>query len=35
MADDAKIGRPWSDEELDAIVSDYFAMLTAELSGQS
>lgn len=35
MADDEKIGKPWSDEELDAIVSDYFAMLTAELSGQS
>lgn len=35
MADDEKIGRPWSDKELDAIVSDYFAMLTAELSGQS
>lgn len=35
MADDEKIGKPWSDEELDAIVSDYFAMLTAELSGWS
>jgi len=35
MADDEKIGKTWSDEELDAIVSDYFAMLTAELSGQS
>ena len=30
MADDEKIGKPWSDLELDAIVSDYFAMLTAE-----
>lgn len=35
MADDERIGKTWSDEELDAIVSDYFAMLTAELSGQS
>ena len=35
MADDEKIGKPWSDEELDAIVADYFAMLTAEFSGQS
>lgn len=34
MADEDKIGTPWSDDELDAIVSDYFAMLTAELSGQ-
>jgi hypothetical protein len=35
MADEERIGKPWSDEELDAIVSDYFAMLTAELAGQS
>jgi hypothetical protein len=34
VADDEKIGKPWSDDELDAIVADYFAMLTAELSGQ-
>lgn len=34
MADEDKIGRPWADDELDAIVADYFAMLTAELSGQ-
>lgn len=34
MADDEKIGRPWDDAELDAIVADYFAMLKAELSGQ-
>jgi hypothetical protein len=32
-ADDAKIGTPWSDDELDAIVADYFFMLTAERSG--
>ena len=25
---------PWSDEENDAIVADYFAMLDAELSGR-
>ena len=35
MADPEKIGRPWSDDELDAIVADYFAMLDAELSRRS
>lgn len=34
MADEEKIGRPWDDAELDAIVADYFAMLTAELGGR-
>lgn len=34
MADEDKIGKPWGDDELDAIVADYFAMLTAELAGQ-
>ncbi len=34
MADDAKIGTHWQDDELDAIVADYFAMLQADLSGQ-
>jgi Domain of unknown function (DUF3883) len=34
MADQEKIGRPWSDDELDAIVADYFSMLRAELSRQ-
>jgi hypothetical protein len=34
MADEEKIGRPWSDDELDAIVADYFSMLRAELSRQ-
>jgi hypothetical protein len=34
MADEAKIGTNWQDEELDAIVADYFAMLAADLSGQ-
>src|SRR6266849_10028166 len=33
MADESKIGTPWQDDELDAIVSDYFAMLAADLSG--
>ena len=32
MADDSKIGTPWRDDELDAIVADYFAMLAADLS---
>jgi hypothetical protein len=35
MVDEEKIGRPWSDDELDSIVADYFSMLTAELSRQS
>jgi Domain of unknown function (DUF3883) len=35
MADQEKIGKPWSDDELDAIVADYFSMLRAELSRQS
>jgi Domain of unknown function (DUF3883) len=34
MADEEKIGRSWSDDELDAIVADYFSMLRAELSRQ-
>ena len=34
MADQEKIGKPWSDDELDAIVADYFSMLRAELSRQ-
>jgi hypothetical protein len=32
MADESKIGTPWQDDELDAIVADYFSMLDAELS---
>lgn len=35
MADQEKIGKPWDDDELDAIVADYFAMLRNELAGQS
>src|ERR1051326_8483860 len=34
MADERKIGTDWQDDELDAIVADYFAMLAADLSGQ-
>src|ERR1700678_3051458 len=34
MADEAKIGTNWQDDELDAIVTDYFAMLAADLSGR-
>src|SRR5208282_6520175 len=34
MADATKIGTNWQDDELDAIVGDYFAMLAADLSGQ-
>lgn len=33
MADQEKVGKPWRDDELDAIVSDYFAMLQADLAG--
>jgi hypothetical protein len=32
LADQEKIGTPWTDDELDAIIADYFAMLDAELS---
>lgn len=34
VADQDKIGKDWSGDELDAIVADYFAMLRAERSGQ-
>ena len=34
MADEIKSGRPWQDDELDAIIEDYFAMLKAEISGE-
>ncbi len=34
MADDEKIGKPWRDDELDAIIADYFAMLSAEIAGE-
>src|SRR5262249_23934687 len=32
LADQDKIGTPWRDDELDAIIADYFAMLDAELA---
>jgi Domain of unknown function (DUF3883) len=31
LADQDKIGTPWRDDELDAIIADYFSMLQAEL----
>ena len=34
MADDKKFGTPWQDDELDAIIADYFVMLAADLAGQ-
>ncbi|HEU5341128.1 DUF3883 domain-containing protein [Edaphobacter sp.] len=34
MPDESKFGTPWQDDELDAIVADYFVMLDADLSGQ-
>jgi hypothetical protein len=34
MADEEKIGTLWRDDELDAIVADYFDMLQADLSRQ-
>lgn len=34
MADGAKIGTDWKDDELDAIVADYFEMLAADLAGR-
>ncbi|MGA7796969.1 MAG: DUF3883 domain-containing protein [Candidatus Acidiferrales bacterium] len=34
MADETKIGTHWGNDELDAIVADYFSMLTADLSGR-
>src|SRR5690349_1868522 len=34
MADQGKIGRAWSDDELDAIVADYFAMLSSDIAGR-
>lgn len=35
VADQEKVGTIWNDDELDAIVADYFAMLNAELAHQS
>ena len=33
MADEKKVGKPWQDDELDAIIADYFDMLSADLAG--
>ncbi|CAO3372724.1 DUF3883 domain-containing protein [Azospirillum argentinense] len=35
MADESKIGTPWRDDELDAIIADYFAMLMTDLAGEA
>jgi hypothetical protein len=35
MADETKRGTNWQDDELDAIVADYFAMLAADLAGRA
>src|SRR3954470_25048141 len=35
MADPSKIGTDWQGDELDAIVADYFDMLTMDLAGRS
>lgn len=34
MADPSKIGKDWTDDELDLIVEDHFAMLAAEQAGE-
>jgi hypothetical protein len=34
LVDQEKIGKPWSDDELDVIVADYFSMLGSELARQ-
>jgi hypothetical protein len=35
MADEAKVGTHWQDDELDAIVAAYFDMLAADFAGRS
>src|SRR5260370_14476501 len=35
MADEAKIGTNWENDELDVIVADYFAMLAEDLAGRA
>jgi hypothetical protein len=32
MVDESKIGTNWQEDELEAIVADYFGMLTADLA---
>jgi hypothetical protein len=34
MADEEKYGTTWQDDELDAIVADYFVMLSADMAGE-
>ena len=34
MADQSRVGTDWSPDELDAIVAEYFAMLTAQAAGE-
>jgi hypothetical protein len=34
LADQERIGTPWRDDELDAIIADSFAMLGPELNGE-
>lgn len=34
MADDEKFGTPWRDDELDAIIADYFDMLSDDILGR-
>jgi hypothetical protein len=34
MADESKIGTNWQNDELDAIIADYFEMLAADISGR-
>ncbi|MFN7924026.1 MAG: DUF3883 domain-containing protein [Bryobacteraceae bacterium] len=35
MGDGARVGKPWADDELDAIIADYFSMLAEELAGRA
>src|SRR3984957_13204263 len=34
MAGDSRKGTPWNDDELDAIIDDYFLMLDSDLAGR-
>lgn len=34
LADEEKVGKPWREDELDAIVADYFEMLSEDLAGR-
>lgn len=35
MDEETKAGKPWNDDELDAIIADYFTMLDADLGGRA